>query len=331
MEFLHPNILWLAVIVPLLAAYYIFVGRRGATLSVTTLGGRRVPRTLRYWLRPLPIVLRLSAILVLIIALARPVTKYSEHSVSDASVSGIDIVLSIDISGSMLAKDFVPNRLEAAKKMASNFVSDRRTDRFALVAFAGESYSLSPITTNREEVQTMLGSMHCGVIEDGTAIGNGLATALNRLRDSEAKSKVVVLLTDGENNRGQISPMMAAEIARDMGVKLYTIGVGSEGEAPYPAQDVFGNYQEVMVPVKIDEELLTEMAEMTGGRYFRATDEEALKRVYDEINQLEKSEVQVIEYHKHYANDHFEEWLLLAVLLLALEFVIGRIILNRLP
>ena len=318
--------LWLAVIIPLLAAYYIWVGRRKATLSVTTLGTRRAPRTLRYWLRPLPIILRLGAIGMLIIALARPVDKYETREVS---VEGIDIVLSIDISSSMLARDFEPDRLEVAKEMASKFVSDRESDRFSLVAFAGEAYSLTPITANRNDVQTLLGSMRSGTVTDGTAIGNGLATALNRLRDSEVESKVVVLLTDGVNNSGQISPMMAAEIARDMGVKLYTIGVGSEGEAPYPASDIFGNYQEVMMPVEIDEALLKEMADMTGGQYFRATDEETLENIYEQINELEKSEVQVLEYQHH--DELFVKWLIFALLLLAAEFLVARLILNRLP
>ena len=326
MEFLHPKLLWLAVIIPLLAAYYIWVGRRKATLSVTTLGTRRAPRTLRYWLRPLPIILRLGAIGVLIVALARPVDKYETREVS---VEGIDIVLSIDISSSMLAQDFEPDRLEVAKEMASKFVSDRESDRFSLVAFAGEAYSLTPITANRGDVQTLLSSMHSGTVTDGTAIGNGLATALNRLRDSEAESKVVVLLTDGVNNSGQISPMMAAEIARDMGVKLYTIGVGSEGEAPYPAYDIFGNYQLAMMPVEIDEALLKEMADMTGGQYFRATDEEALENIYEQINELEKSEVQVLEYQHH--DELFVTWLILALLLLVAEFLVARLLLNRLP
>ena len=261
-----------------------------------------------------------------IIALARPVDKYETQEVS---VEGIDIVLSIDISSSMLARDFEPDRLEVAKDMASKFVADRESDRFSLVAFAGEAYSLTPITANRSDVQTLLGGMRSGTVTDGTAIGNGLATALNRLRDSEAESKVVVLLTDGVNNSGQISPMMAAEIARDMGVKLYTIGVGSEGEAPYPAYDIFGNYQLAMMPVEIDEALLKEMANITGGQYFRATDEEALENIYEQINELEKSEVQVLEYQHH--DELFVKWLIIGLMLLAAEFLVARLILNRLP
>lgn len=326
MTFLYPKLLWLAVIIPLLLAYYIWVGRRSATLSVSTLGKRRMPRTLRYWLRPLPIMVRVAAIAMLIIALARPVE--TEHN-KKVSVEGIDIVMAVDISGSMLAKDFKPDRLEAAKRIASTFIADRESDRFSLVAFAGEAYTLTPITADRGVVQTLMGNLRSGVVEDGTALGNGLATALNRLRDSEARSKVVVLLTDGVNNAGQISPMMAAEIARDMGVKLYTIGVGSMDKAPYPYYDIFGNYQEILVDVEIDEELLTEMADITGGQYFRATDEEALKSIYDKINSMEKSEVQVMETFRH--NELFESWLVLGLLLLALEFIISRIVLNRIP
>lgn len=316
----------MAVVIPLLIAYYIWVGRRSATLSVSTLGKRRMPRTLRYWLRPLPITLRIVAIALLIIAIARPIE--SEHN-RKVSVNGIDIVLAVDISGSMLARDFEPNRIEAAKQIASTFIADREADRFSLVAFAGEAYTLTPITADRGEVQTLMASLRNGVIDDGTAIGNGLATALNRLRDSEAKSKVVVLLTDGVNNAGQITPMMSAEIARDMGVKVYTIGVGSKDKAPYPAKDIFGNEVEVLVDVEIDEEQLTAIADMTGGQYFRATDEEALKSIYDKINEMEKSEVQVIDiYHN---KELYGTWLLLGLLLLLVEFIVARIVLNRIP
>lgn len=326
MTFLYPNLLWLAVVIPLLIAYHIWVGRRSATLSVSTLGKRRMPRTLRYWLRPLPIVLRILALALLIVALARPIEREYNKKVS---VNGIDIVLAVDISGSMLAKDFKPNRIEAAKEIASTFIADREVDRFSLVAFAGEAYTLTPITADRGVVQTLMANLRNGVIDDGTAMGNGLATALNRLRDSEAKSKVVVLLTDGVNNAGQITPMMAAEIARDMGVKVYTIGVGSKDKAPYPTYDMFGNPVEILVDVEIDEELLTNMAEITGGQYFRATNEETLKSIYDKINEMEKSEVQVMEvYHN---NELFEPWLILGLLLLALEFIVARIVLNRIP
>lgn len=326
MTFLYSHILWLAVIVPLIAAYYIFVARREATLTVSAIGGRRAPRTLRYWLRPLPIVLRLAALVMFIIALARPVNVTNE---SEATAEGIDIVLSMDISGTMLARDFKPDRLTAAKRLAAEFVAERRGDRIAVVAFAGEAFTQAPLTSDQATVETMLSRLRSGVVEDGTAIGNGLATAINRLRESSAKSKVIILLTDGVNNRGQISPIMAAEIARDMGVKVYTIGVGTRGRAPYPAVDMFGNQTTVMADVEIDEELLEEIASMTGGKYYRAVNDEALREIYAEINTLEKSEVQVTHYQTY--EELFLMWVVLGLLLLAVEFVVDKWILNRLP
>ena len=331
MEFLHPKLLWLAVIIPLLAAYYIFIGRRKATLHVSTLGGRRMPRTLRFWLRPLPILLRLGAIALFIVAIARPVDRSSSREVA---VEGIDIALAMDVSSSMMEVDFEPNRLVAAKQVASDFVAGRETDRFALVAFAGEAVTQTPLTSNLGGVQKLLNDLSvCLVDEDeymrtgyvdqsqilsnGTAIGDGLATALNRLRASDAKSKVVVLLTDGANNSGMVTPVAAAEIAHDMGVKVYTIGVGSQSINPYSGELI------------LDEDLLREIATMTGGKYFRANDKRALKEIYDQIDTLEKSEVQVEEYH--FQDELFVRWLVLAFILLALEFAIGRFILNRLP
>ncbi len=326
MNFLHPNILWLAVIIPLLVAYYIFVARRGATLTVSTLGSRRAPRTLRYWLRDVPMLLRMGALSMFIIALARPVDEYVEREVT---TEGIDIVLSMDISGSMLARDFQPDRLTASKKIASEFVADRFGDRLSVVAFAGEAFTQCPLTSDQATVQTMLGRLRSGIIEDGTAIGNGLGVAVNRLRESGAKSKVIVLLTDGVNNRGQISPVMAADIAAEMGIKVYTIGVGREGKAPYPAQDIFGNMTTVMADVEIDEELLRDIAAKTGGHYFRAEDNEALKSIYNEINAMEKSDVQVTEYTLY--TERFIEWLLLGLLLLAAELFMRYVVLNRIP
>ena len=326
MNFLHPNILWLAVIIPLLVAYYIFVARRGATLTVSTLGSHRAPRTLRYWLRDVPMLLRMGALSMFIIALARPVDEYVEREVT---TEGIDIVLSMDISGSMLARDFQPDRLTASKKIASEFVADRFGDRLSVVAFAGEAFTQCPLTSDQATVQTMLGRLRSGIIEDGTAIGNGLGVAVNRLRESGAKSKVIVLLTDGVNNRGQISPVMAADIAAEMGIKVYTIGVGREGKAPYPAQDIFGNMTTVMADVEIDEELLRDIAAKTGGHYFRAEDNEALKSIYNEINAMEKSDVQVTEYTLY--TERFIEWLLLGLLLLVAELFMRYVVLNRIP
>lgn len=326
MQFHNPEILYLLAVIPVIVAYYIFVGRRRATMRVSTLQRGRMPRTARYYLRHLPMVLRLLAITAGIVALARPV---EEHSSTETSTEGIDIVLAMDISGSMLARDFEPDRITAAKQMASEFASERVGDRISVVAFAGEAFTQCPLTTDKASVGTMLSRLRSGVVDDGTAIGNGLATAINRLRESGSKSKVVVLLTDGVNNRGQISPIMAAEIARDMGVKVYTIGVGTKGQAPMPAVDMFGNQTYVMADVEIDEQLLRNIAKTTGGEYFRAVDNRALGEIYARINEMEKSEVQ-ITYYTSYEELYFG-WLLLMLLCLALEFVVERVVLNRIP
>ena len=309
-------------------AYYIYrTLQGGAAIRISTVEGvRRAPRTWRYWLRHAPFVLRIAAFALMTFALARP-QGVEEQSRTDAE--GIDIMLAIDISGSMLARDFQPDRLTAAKEVAGNFVADRHGDRIGLAVFAGEAFTQSPLTTDKSTLQTLLARVRSGVIEDGTAIGNGLATALNRLRESEAKSKVIILLTDGVNNRGEIAPLMAADIAADMGVKVYTIGVGKRGKAPYPAIDMFGNMTYQMMDVEIDEKTLTEIASRTGGQYFRATDKQKLKAIYDEINLMEKSKVEITNltiYH--------EQWvplLLLALALLVVEFLFSQIILKRIP
>lgn len=326
MNFLYPNILWLMAIIPLIVLYYIFVARRKASLIVSTIGGRRAPRPFRYWLRPLPIVLRMVAVALFIVALARPVNITEER---ETTTDGIDIVMAMDISGSMLARDFTPDRLTSAKHLAAEFVANRRGDRIAVVAFAGEAFTQAPLTSDQAVVETMLSRLRSGVVEDGTAIGNGLATAVNRLRESGAKSKVVILLTDGVNNRGQISPLMAAEIARDMGIKVYTIGVGTRGRAPYPAVDMFGNQTTVMADVEIDEELLREISSMTGGKYYRAVNDEALREIYAEINELETSKVQVTNYQTY--EELFLMWVVLGLLCLGLEFLFDKVVLNRLP
>ncbi len=326
MNFLYPNILWLTAIVPLIVFYYIFIARRKASLTVSTIGGKRAPRSLRFWLRPLPIILRVAAVLLFIVALARPVNISEEH---ETTTDGIDIVMAMDISGSMLARDFTPDRLTSAKHLAAEFVANRRGDRIAVVAFAGEAFTQAPLTSDQATIETMLSRLRSGVVEDGTAIGNGLATAVNRLRESSAKSKVIILLTDGVNNRGQISPLMAAEIARDMGIKVYTIGVGTRGRAPYPAVDIFGNQTTVMADVEIDEELLREISSMTGGKYYRAVNDEALREIYAEINELETSKVQVTNYQTY--EELFLVWVVLGLLFLGLEFIFDKVVLNRLP
>lgn len=328
MTFAHPHLLWLLTVLIPMAVWYLYRTRRGgAALQISTVSGVvRAPKTLRYFLRHVPFALRCAAVATLIVALARP--QQVEHN-SRTNTEGIDIVLAIDVSGSMLARDFKPDRITAAKEVAGTFIADRRGDRIGLVAFAGEAYTQSPLTTDQGTLQTLLSRIRSGLIEDGTAIGNGLATAINRLRESNAKSKVVILLTDGENNAGQIAPMTAAAIARAQGIRVYTIGVGTRGKAPYPYLDIFGNITYQMADVKIDEKSLTEIARTTGGKYFRATDKAKLQAIYDEINQLEKSRVEITEstlYHEEYL-----PWAVAALLLLLAEFVLKTFVLKKLP
>lgn len=328
MHFASPYYLWLlALIVPMIAYYVWRVRQGGAAIQISTVEGvLRAPKSVRYYLRHLPFVLRTAAYALLVVALARP--QGIEQNVR-TSTEGIDIMLSIDVSGSMLARDFKPDRITAAKEVAASFISDRVGDRLGLVVFAGEAFTQSPLTTDQSTLQTLLARIRSGLIEDGTAIGNGLATAINRLRESEAKSKVIILLTDGINNRGEITPMTAAEIARAQGIRVYTIGVGSRGTAPYPAVDMFGNMTFINQKVEIDEKTLTEIARLTGGRYFRATDKEKLQAIYDEINQLEKSRVEVTEritYH-----ELFLGWVLAALALLTAELLLSNLVLKRIP
>ena len=291
MEFASPKILWFLLLLVPLAAYYIYRCRQGgAAVTVSTTDTvKRAPKTFRYYLRHIPFVLRCAALSLIVVAIARP--QSAEHY-TNTTTEGIDIILAVDVSTSMLAKDFTPDRLSVAKEVASEFISDRTGDRIGLVVFAGESFTQSPLTTDQSSLQTMLGRITSGIIEDGTAIGNGLATSINRLRESDAKSKVVILLTDGVNNRGEISPLTAAKIAKDMGIKVYTIGIGRRGTAPYPLFDNQGREVDVVnMKVEIDEKILRDIASQTGGEYFRATDKQTLEAVYDRINQLEKSRV----------------------------------------
>lgn len=328
MRFANPYLLWLLVLLAPMIAYYIYrTLQGGAAIRISTIEGvRRAPRTLRYWLRHAPFVLRCAAFVLLVVALARPQDVDEQRR---SSAEGIDIMLAVDVSGSMLARDFKPDRITAAKEVAGRFIADRYGDRLGLVVFAGEAFTQSPLTTDQSTLQTMLSRIRSGIIEDGTAIGNGLATAINRLRESDAKSKVIILLTDGVNNRGEIAPLMAADIAADMGIKVYTIGVGTRGKAPYPVVDMFGNMSFQPMDVEIDEKTLEGIAERTGGRYFRATDNDKLQSIYDEINQLEKSKVEVTDYTVYH--ERFMALLLAALGVLLLEFVFSNIILKRIP
>ena len=296
MHFASPYYLWLLVLIAPMIGYYVWrTLQGGAAIQISSIRGvANAPRTVRYYLRHLPFALRTAAFALLVVALARP--QDVEQNTS-TNTEGIDIMLAIDVSASMLARDFQPDRITAAKEVAGSFIADRYGDRIGLVAFAAEAFTQSPLTTDQSTLQTLLSRIRSGLIDDsGTAIGNGLATAINRLRESDAKSKVVILLTDGVNNRGEITPLTAAEIAKAQNIRVYTIGVGTRGMAPYPAVDMFGNITYVKQKVEIDEKTLTAMAEMTGGKYFRATDNAKLKAIYDEINQLEKSKVEVFEH-----------------------------------
>ena len=328
MHFASPYYLWLLTLLVPMIGYYVWrTLQGGAAIRISSVAGVvRAPRTVRYYLRHLPFVLRAAAFALIVVALARP--QDVEQNVR-TNTEGIDIMLAIDVSGSMLARDFKPDRITAAKEVAGSFIADRYGDRIGLVAFAGEAFTQSPLTTDQSTLQTLLARIRSGLIEDGTAIGNGLATAINRLRESEAKSKVIILLTDGVNNRGEIAPRTAAEIAKAQGIRVYTIGVGTEGMAPYPAIDMFGNITFVNQKVEIDEKTLTAISDMTGGQYFRATDKAKLKAIYDEINKLEKSKVEVTEhitYHEQYLI-----WVLAALGLLLAEFLLSNLVLKRIP
>ena len=327
-NFNNPEFLWLLLLlVPMVVLYILRVRRGGATLTISdTSTARRLPRTARYYLRHLPFVMRAVAVALLIVALARP---QSSEQGSLTSTQGIDIVLAMDISGSMLARDFEPDRITAAREVAANFIVDRPNDRIGLVVFAGESYTQSPLTTDKSSLLTLLGQVQSGVIDDGTAIGNGLATAVNRLKDSEAKSKVAILLTDGVNNSGQIAPLTAAEIAKGYGIKVYTIGVGTRGLAPYPVYDMWGRLHFQQMEVDIDEQVLTDIADLTGGKYFRATDRKTLAEIYNEINSLEKTKIETDEFVKY--TELYRSWLLAALLLLVGEVLVRKLLLKQIP
>ncbi len=330
-SFANPELLWLSAVVLPMAAWYVRrVLKGGAAVHVSTVdtfvAARR--RTLRYYLRHVPFVMVCAAVVLMTVALARPQTTESGQS---STTRGIDIVLAIDISGSMLARDFTPDRIAAAKAVAANFINDRQGDRIGLVIFAAESFTQSPLTTDKATLLNLLSQVRTGIVEDGTAIGNGLATSINRLRESEAVSKVIILLTDGVNNRGQIAPVTTAEIARSLGIKVYTVGVGTNNpSAPYPAVDPWGNYAgTVNVPVEIDDQVLTDIAYATGGQYFRAIDSESLQEIYDRINEMETSVVETNEFTRH--NELYGRFALWALALLVAEFLLRTLYLRQIP
>ncbi|WP_455519940.1 vWA domain-containing protein [Porphyromonas sp.] len=328
MTFLHPELLWLLLLLPaLLIIYIVWRRRQHASLRVPSLFFlSEVRGGLRVYLRHSLFALRLLALGLIIVALARP---QSSSSWSEDRVEGIDIMLTMDISTSMLAMDFQPNRVEAAKEVAMRFIANRPNDNIGLVVFAGESFTACPLTQDHATLINRLREMTPGMIEDQTAIGSGLATAISRLKDSKTKSKVIILLTDGANNTGNISPKMAADLAKTFGISIYTIGVGSgAGEAPYPIQTALGVVVRNM-PVDLDEPTMRQIADVSGGAYFRATDNESLSAIYQKIDQLEKTKLSTRSYHTTY--EEFFVFVLAAALLLLLEFVLRSTVLRTNP
>lgn len=323
--FKNPELFWTAlVLIPIVAHYIIMQRKNRAEFRFSNISGAKSAQdNLKAKLVHLPFILRCLAVLLLMVVLARP---QSTSSWQDVTAEGIDIVMAIDISSSMNAEDFKPNRLGAAKKVAQKFIGNRPNDRIGLVVFAGESFTQCPLTTDHSVILNLFEDVKSGMLEDGTAIGMGLATSVKRLKDSEAISKVVILLTDGENNSGSIAPATAAEIAEEFGVRVYTVGVGTKGTAPVPYTDPFGRTRYQEVEVKINEELLTRIAELTDGKYFRATDNESLEEVYAEIDELEKSKIDVTEYRKR--KEEFLPFAIIALALLGLEVLLKQTVLK---
>lgn len=326
-SFANPELLLLLLIIPGLAAWYYYrLHAKESDVRYSTLSPfGDIKYSMKERLRHLPFILRMIVLGLIIIALARPQSTMKGQNVHS---EGIDIVLALDISGSMLAEDFQPNRIEAAKNVAQEFISGRTNDRIGLVIFSGESFTQCPLTVDYDVLKSLIKPLKSGMIEDGTAIGLGLGTAINRLRESKAKSKVIILLTDGVNNRGEIDPITAAQIAQSYGIRVYTVGVGTIGEAPYPIQTPFGTrYQ--MVPVEIDEKVMKQVAEMTEGKYFRATDNKKLRAIYQEIDQMEKTRIEVRSYRRY--TELFYSFVFTAVFLLIADVGIVSTWLRKIP
>lgn len=339
-EFANPEFFWLFLVFVPLIIWYIFSYRKLypsiQVSSVYDFRGNDIKKTplqqffskVVYHLflsKHILFVIRLAVISLIIVALARP---QSSESWENVTTKGIDIVLSLDISGSMLAEDLKPNRLEASKNVAKEFIAGRPLDRMGLVVFAGESFTQCPLTTDHAVLINLFKDIKSGILEDGTAIGLGLANAVSRLKESDAISKVIILLTDGVSNRGEIDPITASEIASTFGIRVYTIGVGTKGLAPYPVQTAFGiQYQNM--EVEIDEKVLRQIAENTGGKYFRATSNKKLTEIYQEIDKLEKSKIEVKEYSNK--NEEFLPYLIAAMLLFLVEILLRYTVLRSIP
>ncbi len=326
-SFQYPYLLFLLLLLPLMFFYQRYYDKKKATnIIYSDLSQFATARkTFKLRIRKLPDYLRMLAVAVLVIAIARPQLSISTD---EKSIEGIDIVLALDISTSMLAEDFKPNRLESAKNVAKEFIENRKSDNIGLVVFAGEAYTKCPSTIDHKVLLDLLSSTESGHIDDGTAIGDGLATAINRVKDTKTKSKVIILITDGVNNMGAIDPITAASIAKEYNIRVYTIGIGKKGHAPYPYYTPFGKqYQNV--EVKIDEELLKEVANTTGGKYFRSTKNSSLQEIFKEIDTMEKTKIDVSLY-KH-TKDIGGEFILLALVILLLEMLLRKTYLRTNP
>lgn len=326
--FASPGFFYLFIAIGLILIWYVFSGRKAtATISVSGFEGfSEKSAGWKVYLRHMLFAFRILALSLLVVALARP---QSTNSWEKVSTEGIDIVMAMDISGSMRAMDFKPNRLEAAKEMGAEFVNSRPDDRFGLVVFAGESFTQCPLTTDKAVVSNFMNELDFGMVEDGTAIGMGLATAVNRLKDSKTESKVIILLTDGVNNQGEIGPLTAAELASTYGIRVYTIGVGSMGQAPYPVQDVFGRTVVQKMQVEIDEDVLKKIAITTSGKYFRATDNNKLREIYGEIDSMEKTQLDVKQFSKR--KDEYFPLLIFALLFIGLEVILRYTLFRTIP
>lgn len=327
MFFEYPKLLWLLAVPVLLLLHYIWMellGRKPHMRVSTSAPWMASGMTPLAVLRHLPFALRTAALMLIIVAIARP---RSSSEVEKIDTEGIDIVLAMDVSTSMLARDFKPDRISAAKDIAIEFIAQRPSDRMGIVVFAGESYTQCPLTTDRATLINLMKEVQTGLIEDGTAIGNGLATAVARMKDSDAKSRVVILLTDGVNNSGEVAPQTAAEIAKTYGIRVYTIGVGANGMAPYPVITPWGMDVQQM-KVEIDEDLLKKIADATGGRYFRATDNTKLSEIYSEINKMEKARTTIDSFPVY--KELFGKYALAALICLLLELLV-RLAIRRMP
>ncbi len=328
MQLAHPHYLWLFLIFIPMVGWYVW-RRRNAfpSLAISSLTPfNTIGRSYKEYLLHFVFILKMAAIGCLIIVLARPQTSDSWHT---STTEGTDIIIALDISSSMLARDFQPDRLEAAKTMASKFVAGRENDNIGLVIYAGESFTSLPMTTDRSMVTNYIHDIRMGMINDGTAIGDGLATSINRIKDGKAKSKSIILITDGVNNTGVVAPLTAAEIAKKYGIKVYTIGVGKNGTAPTPQQNMFGGIDYVPMPVIIDENLLQSISSMTGGKYFRATSNNVLRDIFNEIDQLEKTAMDVQNFS--HTEDNYALWAWLAFGCYMTAILLRRTLLRTLP